>query len=353
MAKKQPKNLQTDADKVNRGRELSRKDDKAQNFSIGLVDLDQTIFYYFENIIRPQIQENGELVKVPVIYANSERWAAIQKQGHLRDNKRKILTPVIAFRRTNLAKDDTMSVDKLDPTSPKLHQTFQSRYTQENRYDRFSALKGLTPKKEMFNVAIPDYVTINYDFTIWTSFTDQMNQIVEKVNWSEGSYWGEPGKFKFRCSIDSFEDASEFEGTQRKIKTNFSVTLKGYLIPESFNDILTTQKFITPKQILIKDETDLNILPILDLEKGVRSIRVVTNIGSEPGGGGGGDSVWTVTSLDGEDAYLLDYGMQTTGAASIGGNLTTTGDINSSGTIYENGNSVTDHGTAMSIVFGG
>jgi hypothetical protein len=179
-----------------------------------------------------------------------------------------------------------------------------------------------------------------------------MNQIVEKVNWSEGSYWGEPGKFKFRCSIDSFEDASEHEGTQRKIKTNFSVTLKGYLIPESFNDILTTQKFITPKQIVIKDETDLNILPILDLEKGARSIRVVTNIGSEPAGGGG-DSVWKVTSLNGEDAYLLDYSMQTTGEASIGGNLTTTGDINSTGTIYEDGNSVTDHGTAMSIVFGG
>ena len=102
------------------------------------------------------------------------------------------MTPLVAFRRTGISKDDTMVVDKIDPMQPKLHQQFQSRYTKENRYDKFSALTGITPKKEMFNVAIPDYVVLDYEFTIWTSFTDQMNNIIEKIQWSEGSYWGEP-----------------------------------------------------------------------------------------------------------------------------------------------------------------
>ena len=50
-----------------------------------------------------------------------------------------------------------------------------------------------------------------------------MNSIIEKVNWSEGSYWGEDGKFKFRANIDSFEDASEFDSNIRNIKTNFLI----------------------------------------------------------------------------------------------------------------------------------
>ena len=47
-----------------------------------------------------------------------------------------------------------------------------------------------------------------------------MNTIVEKINWSEGSYWGEPGRFRFMATIDSFEDASEYDEAQRNIKTN-------------------------------------------------------------------------------------------------------------------------------------
>ena len=45
---------QTRADKINRGRELSRTDDRVKNFSIGLQDIDAAIFYYFENVINLQ-----------------------------------------------------------------------------------------------------------------------------------------------------------------------------------------------------------------------------------------------------------------------------------------------------------
>jgi len=265
---------------INRGREVSRAEDRAKNLNVGLLDIDSAIFYYFENVIKPTIIEHGEQVKVPVIYANPERWAAIQRQGYLRDRKRKIMAPAIAFKRTSMAKDDTMPMDKMDPQAPKLFQTFQSQYTRENRYDKLSALKGIMPKKEMYAVAVPDYVNLNYDFTLWTSFTDQMNSIVEKINWAEGSYWGEPGKFRFRTTIDSFEDASEFEDGRRKIQTNFSVTLKGYLLPEQFNPV-NTEKFITPKQVTIENESELSILPITDIDTdGVKTVRVLSTVNS-------------------------------------------------------------------------
>lgn len=96
---------------------------------------------------------------------------------------------------------------------------------------------------------MPDYVSVTYDFVIWTTYTEQMNKIVEKIIWSEGSYWGEDGKFKFRTTIDNYTDASEVSvNSERLIRTNFSVTLNGYLIPEEFNRVLTTQKTLTPKE---------------------------------------------------------------------------------------------------------
>ena len=293
MAKELPDKLKLSSDKINRGKELSRNSDNVKNIAVGLMDIDSAVFYYFENVIKPIIEEHGEQVKVPIIYANPERWTAIQKQGALRDHKQKVMAPVVAFRRTGFSKDESLSVDKLDPQNPKIHYTYQSQYSKENRYDRFSALKGIVPKKEMYSVAVPDYVTLSYDFIVWTNFTDQMNSIVEKINWSEGSYWGEPGKFKFRTAIDSFEDTSEYEGNTRTIKTSFSMTLNGYLVPDSFNDVVTTQKFITPKQIIVTDEIGIDILPITEIDQGVKSIRVISNITSD---GSGNSSTLLVAS---------------------------------------------------------
>ena len=46
-----------------------------------------------------------------------------------------------------------------------------------------------------------------------------MNQIVEKINYSDGAYWGEPGKMRFRTQIESFSDA--ITNRRRKINSNY------------------------------------------------------------------------------------------------------------------------------------
>tara|TARA_B100000902_G_scaffold158008_1_gene154080 strand:+ start:1330 stop:2442 length:1113 start_codon:yes stop_codon:yes gene_type:complete len=261
MNKLVPANRQVRTDKINRGRELTRTGDKVRGVTVGLQDIDSALFWYFENIIKPDIKEAGERVKVPVMYANPERWASIQRYGFIRDNKRKIMAPVIAFRRTSMTKDTNIPVDKLNATDPKIHYIMQSQYSKVNRYDKFSATRGKIKKHEMYSVAVPDYVVLSYDFTVWTNYTDQMNSIIEKINWSEGSYWGEEGKFKFRATIDSFEDASEFDSNIRNIKTNFSVTLNGYLLPDAYPPTAdTTQQFITPSQLTMNENGDSTIL---------------------------------------------------------------------------------------------
>ena len=64
--------------------------------------------------------------------------------------------------------------------------TFQKKFSQENKYDKFSQQIGLLPQREYYNVMMLDYVTISYDFIIWTSYIEQMNSIVEKIVYSDG-----------------------------------------------------------------------------------------------------------------------------------------------------------------------
>lgn len=238
-----------------RGNIISRRDDKVKDISVGLMDIDAAIMYYFSDVIKPTVVENGEVVKVPIMYANPERWKTIQRDGHIRDSKKQLITPLIAFRRTSLAKDDTIAVDKMNAEDPQLSYTFERKYTQENRYDKFSVLQGKKPSQEFYTVAMPDYMTLTYECIIWTSYIEQMNKIVETINWSEGSYWGEPGKFKFRVAIDSFDDATEMAETERMIKTNFSFSFRGYLVPKSFNNYSTTNKYFSPKTLKVIDES--------------------------------------------------------------------------------------------------
>ena len=246
----------------NRGTKISRNSqavrDDVKNVSVGIMDMDSAIMYYFNEVIKPEVKVNDEKVKVPCIYASPERWTQVSKQGYLRDKKRQIIVPLIVYKRTGMERNDSIPIDKLDANDPKIFYSFQKKYSQQNRFDKFSVLKNITPNREYYNVAMPDYMTLTYEFTIWTSYIEQMNQIVEKINYSDGAYWGEPGKMRFRTRIESFSDASQIDG-ERLIKTTFSVNLYGYILPETYDSKTTTQKYLTPKKMIIREDVDKSL----------------------------------------------------------------------------------------------
>ena len=241
---------------VNRGLERSRNTDTTKNISVGLMDIDSAIQFYFDDVIKPKVKENGTMVKVPLLYGSPERWAQAQKRGFIYDNKQQLIIPLIVFKRTSIEKDNDLLADKLNPKDPQLFYSFQKKYTTQNRYDKFAVQQGLNKSRELYKVAVPDYVRLSYEFVIWTSYVEQMNKIVEQIIYSEGSYWGEDGKFKFRTQIDNYTDASEINVNQERIiKTTFSVTLNGYLLPEEFGEKVITEKEFTPKRIIFNMDT--------------------------------------------------------------------------------------------------
>jgi hypothetical protein len=245
----------------NRGYQYSRKKkDKVNNVSVTLKDIDSAIIYYLENVIKPSVEENGENIKVPILYGSVERWKAILRDGFLRDKKRQIITPVIVFKRNTININETIPQDKLDANNPHLFYPFQKKYSQVNRYDNLATQIGTVSQREYYNVSFPDYVTLTYDFIIWTSFIEQMNKIVERMNYSDGAYWGNPEKMRFRSTIDSFDDATEIGEAERLIRTNFNVTINGYLLTEKgLENKPTIDKFITPKKVTFHESVTVEL----------------------------------------------------------------------------------------------
>ena len=242
---------------LNRGFLYSRSKDDVKNPEVTLLDIDSAINFYFNNVIKPSVEDNGENVKVPLMYASPERWKSIQRDGFMRDKKDQIITPVIVYKRTSVEKDESLPQDKLDANNPNLFYTFQKKFSQENKYDNFAVQIGNFPTREYYNVTMPDYVTLTYDFTIWTSYIEQMNKIIERIVYSDGAYWGDPDKMRFRSSVDSITDATEVGDAERLVRSTFSVTLRGYLLPKAnFDHRSTTQKYLSPKRVTFGVDID-------------------------------------------------------------------------------------------------
>jgi hypothetical protein len=131
-------------------------------------------------------------------------------------------------------------------------------YSKKHRYDKFSAMTGTQKPVEIFDVVMPDYVTVSYEVVIWTDFTEHMNKIVEAFQYATDEYWGDKSGFKFRVKVDSFDNTTEVgEGSQRIVRTTFTMLVNAYLLPEQFNNESTHKKSLTPKKVVWGMETDL------------------------------------------------------------------------------------------------
>ena len=229
---------------ISKSDQISRKDDKIKDFSIGLQDHDEAVMYYFNEIIKPSVIVNGNRTNVPIIYGAPERWKSVQKDGYYRDREGEIQVPLIMFKRDSVEKRRDLG-NHLDGNNPQLFYTFQEKYTKRNQYDNFSVLQGRKPQKEQFKVVVPDFVLLRYTCTIWTDFVAQMNKLIEMINYTSDAYWGDPERFKFNARIDTYDNITELnQGENRIIKSNFGLTLQGYLVPDSLNKKLSSQNML-------------------------------------------------------------------------------------------------------------
>jgi hypothetical protein len=235
----------------NRGNDISRKNDKIKDISVDLEDLDNAVKYYFENVIKPTVIQNGNRLAVPVLYGSAEKWKSVQNDGFYRDENEKILVPLIMFTRTNIEKNRTLG-NKLDGNKAHLFNVFETRYNAKNFYDNFSILTNRIPSKQYYVSVVPDYVTVTYNCVLFTDFIEQNNKLIEAVQFASDSYWGDFKRWHFRTKIDTFSVTNILEqGTDRAAKTTFSIILNGYLIPDTVNKQLANSNIFYSKSQVV------------------------------------------------------------------------------------------------------
>jgi len=222
----------------NRAYETAFEPTGDKKFSIGLKDIDQSIMYHFANVLKLTVFQNNSTVLVPVIYGSPEKWKSIQKDGYYRNNVAKIMSPLLVFKRSSVVQNRTLG-NKIDGNVAKNVQLYEKAFSKRNVYDNFNVLQNQKPQKEYTVVVTPDYVTVNYTVIMWTNYVEQMNKLIEAVNFASNSYWGDPDSFQFLAKIETFNDAQVYDqGEDRLVRTEFDLTVNGYLIPDSLNAYL-------------------------------------------------------------------------------------------------------------------
>jgi len=222
----------------NRALQTTRKTDKVKDISVGLEDIDYAIKYYFENVIKPTVVQDGQLYSVPVMYSSPERWHSVQQDGYLRDSNGKLSIPLIMYKRDNVEKNRNLG-NKIDGNLASLYQVFETRYNERNQYDKFSVLTNRIPSKQYYVSVVPDYVTVTYSVNIFTNYVEQNNKIIEGIEFASDSYWGDENRWHFRTMLDSLATTTTINtGEDRFALTTINLRVNGYLIPDTVNRTL-------------------------------------------------------------------------------------------------------------------
>jgi hypothetical protein len=263
---------------INRAQQVSLKDDKDRNFHIGIKDIDEALMYYFNNVLKLSVVQNNTRVPIPVIYGSPEVWKSIQADGYYRDGYSKLMAPLLVFKRRSITQNRNLG-HKLDGNVSRNVQLFEKGYSRRNVYTRLDAFQQRAEEREYIVSVTPDYVTLEYDFIVFTHFVEQMDKVLEALNFASRSYWGDSNKFQFYSDIESFEDSIAYEiGEDRAIRCSFSIRLNGYLIPDSINkELASLNRVYSVSKVVFGFET-AGTLEQVEYQKNKAVTRKISNV---------------------------------------------------------------------------
>lgn len=242
----------------NRATQTSFRNDNTKPFSIGLQDIDGAIMYYFQNVIKPFVVQNEERIEVPVIYGSPEKWKSYQKDGYYRDVNGAIMAPLIMFKRDSIEKNRTVA-NKLDANRPNNYTVTEKQYSPSNIYSNFNVLTNRIPTTTYYASVVPDYLTLTYSCVVFTYYVEQLNKIVEAIEYASDAYWGNPEQFQFQTRIDTFNTVTELQNdAERLVRSTFNIKVYGYIVPEVLQkDLNSIKKFSSKSKIIINLESTI------------------------------------------------------------------------------------------------
>ena len=244
---------------VNRANEIRRDNDTIKTPKITIYDVDYAVMDFLRKEIQPKITENNNVLDVPIMYANGEKWAQIQSKGFMYDAKGKIMTPLISIRRSSVTERDTLKSLGVNqnPTDNAIL-TFRNKFTKANAYDRFSVMQGQERVREYYVAPIPEYVEVSYEMLIWTEYQHQMNEVIEQIIPTNGFAWGTTWKFTTYVSDTSFETVNA-SGEDRLVRSTLNLrTHAALLMPYEMRRSNIEKRFSTKRITFSNERTSFN-----------------------------------------------------------------------------------------------
>jgi hypothetical protein len=245
---------------LNRAMQTRRDDDVVRSQQRTVYDIDYAISYFIQNDIRPQITADAELIAVPVIFANGEKWDNVRRLGYLRDEKGMLQSPVIMLKRNSVAERDAqrnLDVNRPQSANQLIH---KSKYNERNRYeDELFPIptNQIQSSQQIYVVDIPKYVTVEYELLIWCDFTEQLNELIDQIMPYGRFSWGNDGN-KFPTSIGSisFETVNTI-GEDRLVRATVPLTVQGTLLSAQENRLSTIRKMYSVKKLSFDTVVDV------------------------------------------------------------------------------------------------
>lgn len=253
---------------------------------VGLEDIDTALFNLFDKELPLSVAGNGaDIKKVPVIFAGGEKWALLKRNRPLRDKTNSLILPLITIGRSGFSQSPPEDLvgrginqktgeiiirRKLDKSDRNYQNTINRIFLKHqsnlavNPPDKdpgqLTTLNNdigelsddpnirdggylLSDRKnniyETLVVPSPQFITANYEITVWTQYTHHMNQIMEtllssflpqmqgwKIETPKG-YW-----FLAQMANETFDPETNFDDMsqgERLIKQKFQVKVHAYI----------------------------------------------------------------------------------------------------------------------------
>jgi glutaredoxin len=247
---------------LNRALQTRRDDDVIRTAQRTTYDIDYAIKWYIDNEIQPQVEANKQLISVPVIFANGEKWDNVRRLGYLRDEKGMLQSPIIMLKRNSVIERDSQRT--LDANRPHSENqiVYRGKYNARNRYeDELFPIPTNKPvdSEKLYVVDIPKYVTIEYDLMLWCDFTTQMNALVDQILPYGRFAWGnESNKFPTALGQFSFETVNTV-GEDRLVRASTTLTVQGTLLSAQESRISTIKKMYSIKKVTFDQYVDVSI----------------------------------------------------------------------------------------------
>lgn len=250
---------------LNRALQTRRDDDVIRTAKRTLYDIDYAIKWYIDNEIQPQITEQGQLIPVPVIFSNGEKWDNVRRLGYLRDEKGMLQSPLIMLKRNSAAESDnlrTLDVNRIPSGNFLSH---RQKYNSRNRYeDDLFPIPTNQPvdSEKIYVIDVPKYVTVEYDMMLWCDFTTQLNDVIDQILPYGRYLWGNEGN-RFATSIGqvTFETVNTV-GEDRLVRASVPLTVRGTLLSEQEARVSTLKKMYSIKRVMFDTFVDLGDLDL-------------------------------------------------------------------------------------------